>query len=104
MADEVIYDSAKIYIECASSLTDKITRIEAVISALLDVAIKAAETTNIKEYQLDSGQTKIRTFYNSADEVFRSIEHFEKLKSYYTEKLNGRSFRCVDSKNFRRRL
>lgn len=99
----VVYDSAGIYIESASSLKDKINRVSAIISALLDVAVKSAETGNIDEYQLDSGQTKIRTSYTGPDQVFKSIEHFEKLKTYYSNKLNGHNFRLMDSKNFIRR-
>jgi hypothetical protein len=67
------------------------------------VAVEAAEADNITEYTLDSGQTKIKTAYRGADAVFKSIASFEKLKTYYVQKLNGRNFKLVDSKNFRTR-
>ena len=96
------YDSADIYIDSATSLTDKITRIDTVISALLTTATKAAANDNISEYWLDDGQTKIKTVYKGADAVFKSIEAFERLKTYYRNKLNGRVVRLVDRKNFTR--
>ena len=100
MVKSVTFNSAGIYIESATSIKDKLTRVNAIITALLDVAIKAAETGNINEYQLDSGQTKIRTNYTGPEQVFKSIQHFERLKTYYENKLNGHSFRLMDAKNF----
>jgi hypothetical protein len=49
----VYYDSASKYIDCASDLRDKITRIETIISALEDTALKAAANDNITEYSLN---------------------------------------------------
>lgn len=95
-----IYDSSSVYIEKATSLQDKITRIDAVISALLTTATKAAANDHLTEYMLDDGQTKIQTTYRGTDEIFKSIQAFEKLKNIYVNQLNGRVFRLTDSKNF----
>jgi hypothetical protein len=96
----VSYDSAQIYIQCGSTLLDKIARIDAIITALEDTALKAASTDNITEYQLNDGQTIIKTVYKGADSVMRSIMAFEKIKQMYVNRLNGRVIRLVDSKNF----
>lgn len=96
----VYFDSADLYIEGATSLRDKITRIDAVIDALLTTATKAAANDNISEYSLNDGQTQIRTAYKGADQVFQSIAAFERLKQIYVNRLNGRSFRLIDGKNF----
>jgi hypothetical protein len=98
----VTYDSAYNYIESCTTLRDKITRIEAIITALEDTALKAAANDNITEYMLNDGQTIIKTVYKGADAVMRSIEAYEKLKERYVNKLNGRTFKLVDSKNFNR--
>lgn len=98
----VYYDSTKIYINSASNIKEKIAKLDLVINALLDVALKAAETDNIQEYSLDSGQTKIKTNYNGADEVYNAIKNYEKMRTYYVNKLNGRSFILRDKNNFRR--
>jgi peptidyl-tRNA hydrolase len=103
MESEVVYSSAAIYIESATSLQDKITKIDAIITALLDVATTATATDNIDEYWLDSGQTKIKTKYRGVSSIFASIQNFEKLKTMYQNKLNGHSMRLIDSRNFRSR-
>lgn len=102
MRDSVYFDSASIYLDTATSLRDKITKIDAIIDALLLIAADSADTENITEYSLDSGQTKIKTQYRGASDIMRSIENFEKLKNYYVNKLNGRSWKLLHSKNFRR--
>jgi basic membrane lipoprotein Med (substrate-binding protein (PBP1-ABC) superfamily) len=95
------FDSAQIYIDSATSLQDKITRIDAVIDGLLTSALKAAGTGNVSEYGLNDGQTQIKTVYRSVSEVMKSIEAFEALKQLYVNRLNGRVVRLMDSKNFR---
>lgn len=97
----IIFDSADIFIESASSLQDKIAKIDLVIDALLTNALKAAANQNISEYSLNDGQTQIKTAYKGTESVMKSIEAFEKLKTYYTIKLNGgRMTRLVDGRNF----
>jgi hypothetical protein len=98
----VIFDSAAIYIESATSLQDKITRIDAIIDGLLTSALKAASTGNVGEYSLNDGQTQIKTVYRSVTEVKNAIADFEALKQIYINRANGRRMRLVDSKNFRR--
>ena len=95
----IIFDSAAKYIECATSLQDKITRIDTIIDALLTTATKMAANDNISEYQLNDGQTQIKTVYKGSDGVMRSIQSFESLKQLYINKLNGRHMRLMDSKN-----
>lgn len=98
----VVYDSAYIYIDGATSLCDKITRIDAIIDALMTTALKSAADDNISEYWLDDGQSKIKTVYKGTDKVFESIRSFEKIKQIYVNQLNGRAFRMVDSNSLRR--
>lgn len=97
----VIYDSAYIYVDSCTSIKEKIVRLDAIITALEDTALKSAANDDIKEVNLDDGQTKIRTEYKGTDAVLKSIEGFIKLKNYYVNKLNGRVTRLVDSKSFR---
>lgn len=98
----VYYDSADIYIESATTIRAKITRINTVITALESSALKAAAQGNISEYSLDDGQTKIRTVYRNPEEVAASINAFEVIKQRYINKLTPRMVRLVDSKNFKR--
>jgi len=98
----VVYDSTKIYIDSAQTICDKIVRLDAIIEALEDTALKSATNDDISEYWLDDGQTKIKTVYKGTDAVLKSIESLIKLKEYYKNKLNGRQVRLVDSKSFYR--
>lgn len=97
----MVFNSAAEYIECATSIKDKIARIDAIINALLTTALKAVETGNIQQYSLDNGQTKINTAYRNPKEVLESIEGFERIKTLYSNKLTPKIVRLVDSKNFR---
>ena len=98
----VIYDSAAAYIEDCVALEEKVTRIDAVIDALMTTALKAAGNDNIDEYWLDDGQTKIKTIYRGADALMSSIRSFEQLRQMYLNRLNGHVVRLVDSKSLRR--
>jgi len=98
----VVYDSASIYIEGATSLCDKITRIDTIIDALMTTALKAAANENIEEYWLDDGQSKIKTIYRGTAQIMESIKSFETIKQLYVNRLNGRVVRMVDSKSLRR--
>lgn len=97
---EVYYDSADIYISSATTLREKITRIDAIITALEDTALVAAGKGDVTEYSLDDGQTKIRTVYRDAASIAVAIANFEQIKQRYVNRLNGRHIRLVDSKNF----
>ena len=103
MPGEVYYDSASIYIDSRSSDRAKIAAINSIIDKLLILAASAAENPSgpviIDEYEINDGQSKIRTRYRSFDDIQKSITAFEKLKQIYVNRLNGRVMRAVDSKN-----
>lgn len=94
------FDSSAIYIDCATTVREKIARIDAIITALETTALKAAAAGNLSEYWLDDGQTKIKTVYRNPAEVEASISAFEKIRQRYINQLNGRVIRLVDGKNF----
>ena len=99
----IAYTSEQLYIESATSLTDKIAKIDAVILALYDVLIKAALKDHITEYSLDDGQTKITTDYRGAQSVQKSISALEFAKQVIITRLNknqtGSIIGLVDSQN-----
>lgn len=96
----VYFDSAEIYLESKSKLRDKIRAISAIIDALLLASVKAAGNEDLTEYTLNDGQTTIRAMYRGSESVMKSVQAYEKLKEYYINKLNGRSFRAIDRKSF----
>ena len=97
----VVYDSAKRYIESCADARAKIIAIDKIIDALLSTAMEAALTGNITEYDLDTGQTKVKCLYRSPQEVMNAITTMEAIKQHYVNNINGRSMHLVDGKNFR---
>jgi hypothetical protein len=96
----VTYDSEGVYIASCKTVRAKIVAIDAIIDALMLTAAKSASNDNITQYSLNDGQTIINTMYRGTKAIFESIKSFETLKQMYTERLNGRVVRLVDSKNF----
>lgn len=101
MTEPIIYTSAAAYFETATSIQDKITKIDAIIDALYETAVKAASNDHISEYMLNNGQTIIKANYRGAESVTKSIQAFETLKAMLQNKLQGRTFRLIDSKSIR---
>lgn len=98
----VYYDSCAIFIQSATSLKDKLAKINAIIDMLYTSALTAAGTANMQEYSLDDGQTKIRTVYKGTDQILKAIDVLERQKQTILNQLNGRITRSVDSKNLNR--
>lgn len=96
----VIFDSAGLYISSATSLKEKVVKVNNIIDALLLEAANSVGTANLTEYSLDSGQTKIKTMYRGVDAILTAINGFERIKQTYLNQLNGRVIRLVDGKNF----
>ena len=96
----VTFSSADIYVESCTSLKSQIQAIDAIITALLSQALKAAAKGPVSQYSLNDGQTIINCSYRSASDVAKSIKEFETIKQMYLNRVNGRGIRLVDSKNF----
>jgi hypothetical protein len=99
----IIYDSADIYINSATTNAARIVALDAVITALLAAATSAAVDEGMTEYILDDGQTKIQCNLRGVEAIMRSISSLEKIKQMYMNQLNGRIVRLVDSKSFSNR-
>jgi hypothetical protein len=99
----VVYNAASEYIRTGTNNKEKIDKIEIVIEALELVMLEAADKDNIEEYELNDGQTKIRTVYRGVQSVMAAIMALEKLKMYYINRTVGRQVRLVDEKNFRQK-
>jgi hypothetical protein len=103
----VEYFSTTQYIESASSLQEKIAKIDALINVMFTTATTAATGDNIGEYYLDDGQTIVRTTYRGVDAVTRSIKELQKLRDFLQATLNrnvnGSVIRLVDSSNLKNR-
>lgn len=90
------------YIESATSLKNRLTRICNIIEALeqriIDVAVGNAD---VEGYSLDDGQVKIQTKYRSLESLEQAIQSFERLKQKLLNQLNGRQTVLRDNKGLR---
>lgn len=82
--------SVESYIECKSTVVDKIKAINALIDKFELKLLEVGDSVSYDEYQLDDGQMKVRTKYRSANDVLNAINNLEKLKQRYVNRLNGR--------------
>lgn len=94
----VTYNNASEYINSSSDIPCRIERIEKVIGALINKMTDMAVNADLKEYQLDDGQTKIRAVYNSIEEVSRSIQSLERLKITLINSSKSRVFVLRDAR------
>ena len=78
------------YILDATSLQDKIKRLDTIITALELRMIDNAENLNIEEYRINDGQIQIQTEYQDLDQISKAILMYERLKEKYINQLNGR--------------
>ncbi len=86
--------------ESCTGIKAKITKIDAIISALFDTALKSVANGDTVEYTLDTGQTKINKIFSSTESVTKAIQDYEKIRQLYVNKISSRVVRLVDSKNF----
>lgn len=103
MSDGVYYSTAARYIDSRSSNQEKVTAINQIIDKLMLLAAQSAENPSgqvvIDEYEINDGQSKIRTRYRSFADIEKSIMAFERLRQMYINRINGRLMRTVDSRN-----
>jgi len=78
------------YIECKSTLLDKINAISSLIDSMELKLLDTVGSANYSEYQMDDGQMKVRAAYRSPKDVTAGIMELEKLKQRYVNRYNGR--------------
>lgn len=96
----MIYESWGAALLAVPDLQCKLARIDQIIDALMVKMAEHSGSANIKEYQLDDGQTKIRTVYASTADIQRDINALEKLRHDYMNRATGRVVRLRDARNF----
>ena len=79
-----------VYIESATGLRTRLDRIVAIIEALELRQVAVIGNADIDEYEINDGQTKIRTIYRSSEQIAKAIQAYEALKQKLLNQLNGR--------------
>lgn len=97
----LIFDNCGLYVESKCTMLEKIQAIDAIINALESQALTSAATSGLGEYQLNDGQTIIKQVYRGEVAIAMAIDSFERIRQRYINRFNGRTFRGLDSKNFR---
>lgn len=76
-----VYDDIIIYVNCSADTKEKITRINNIITALEDAELKAATGSDVSEYWLDDGQTKIKAVLRDPAAIEKAISALIKRRT-----------------------
>ena len=88
------------YITNSSGILDRYNRILAIIIALENQQIASVTNSDIDEYQINDGQTTIRTKYRSADMIARAIDTYDKIANRLHAQMTGqRVMRLADAES-----
>lgn len=80
-----------VYIDSATTLLERIARINAIIDALLlQMSNVGTSHSDLSSYSLNDGQTTISTQYTTPELITNAINGFERMRERYVNKLNGR--------------
>ena len=88
MAEIVTYTET-LYIQTATTLKEKLAKIESIIDALYTQMAENTANEMFEEYRIDDGQVKIETIYRSFSDVMAAINIFEKWAARIRNQLNG---------------
>jgi hypothetical protein len=77
------------YIESKQSIADKIVAYDTIISGMESAILRATESGEYAEYEMDDGQMKVRAKYRSASDMARALDTILKLRQRYVTKYNG---------------
>lgn len=92
------YSCPELYIQSAKTIVAKIEKLDLLIIALEDSALKGAGKAHIEEYEINDGQSKIRNTYRDMGSVMSAIKDFETLRIMYINRLpGGKKIRLVDT-------
>ncbi len=87
------------YIIDSTGLKDRYDRICLIIAGLETQQLAVIANSDIEEYTLDDGQTKIKTVYRDLESITKAILDFTKIKNQILQQLTGtRIVRLADAK------
>lgn len=91
------------YIVGKSTLATKIDAIEAIEAAMLAniLALELGGTAVQAMYELDDGQIRIKTGFQTVKELVAGLDALRRVKNIYINQFNGRTFVLQDKRTFR---
>lgn len=100
----VYYDTSAMYFNSATSIQERIVRLEAILLALETSVLIAVESAYIQEYTLNDGMTTIKCNYRDTNQVIASMTAIENLINRLRMQLNRtREVTLKDKSSFYRR-
>ena len=95
------YDSLSIYLaQCNDDLIAENVAIKAVITAMRAAMLNSAATSGRSEFMLNDGQTMIKGVNRDPAALQKTIALLKQELVDNENKINGRTYRMVDGKNF----
>ena len=90
------------YLIDSTGLKERYDRICQIITALETQQLSAVSNSDVEEYTLDDGQTKIKTVYRSPDKLAKAIEDYTRIKNKILQELTGTAVvRLGDARSIR---
>jgi len=77
------------YIRSASNVEDQIKKIDQSISALLDSMLDSAAKSGMMEYEMDSGQSRVKVKYRNPDQINKTIAGLQAYRTALVNEING---------------
>lgn len=84
------------FIMSKSDIKSKISALEALLEALETAELDAVSDSKVQEYQLNDGQTIIRTLFRNPSEIETTISKIEARINKYRNMAIGRRNRLID--------
>lgn len=78
------------YIESKTTIRDKIQAYQNLIDAMELKLLDSIGNSDLEEYQVETGQMKVRTRYRTVQNVQDGIKALEQAKQRYINRYNGR--------------
>jgi hypothetical protein len=105
MATNILVCKLLVNTRSDASLRAKINEINLLIDELGNTAMKSVLAGNHAEYEMDTGQTRVRIEYTSVASVKKAMQDLEDLAQFYLNKLNRTTgaTRLMPENNFKHR-
>jgi hypothetical protein len=77
------------YIRASKNKLEKIKRVKAIIEAMEDSMLQGAVKSDLEEYVLDTGQSRIKTILRNPSEITRTLSDLNKYLNALTKSSVG---------------
>jgi hypothetical protein len=100
----MFYDNPAEFLNAATDVKDRITRLSTIISNLETCAINAASNADVQNYSFNDGQSTIATNYRNLTDISNAIEMFEKIRERLINRSGSRMTILRDADTLKRRF